>query len=86
LATSADDVDDGEEFSSDVTNGYAVMFMQLMPVVMVNFCKAGLVQAGHAGSLIQSGTQSDAATFTHFDFAAPLAAFTHPWIHAGIGQ
>ena len=86
MATSADGVDDGQEFSSDMTNGDAVMFMQFVPVVVVNFCKAGFVQAGHAGSLIQSGTQSDAIAFAHFDFAAPLAAFTHPWIHAGIGQ
>ena len=62
------------------------MFVQFIPVVVVNFCKAGFVQAGHAGSLIQSGPQSDAAAFTHFGFAAPLAALTHLWIHAGIGQ
>ena len=31
------------KFSSDVTNGYAVMFVQLMPVMVVNFSKAWLV-------------------------------------------
>ena len=86
MAVSADGVGDGQEFSSEVTNGDAVMFMQFVPVVVVNFCKAGFVQASHAGSLIQSGTQSDAAAFAHFDYAGPLAVFTHPWIHASIGQ
>jgi hypothetical protein len=33
----------GEEFSSDVTNSYVVMFMHLMPVAVVNFCQARLV-------------------------------------------
>ena len=43
MATSTDGVNDGEEFSSNVTNGYAVMFMHLMSVAVVNFCKARLV-------------------------------------------
>ena len=38
------------------------------------------------GGLIQSGAQGDAAAFAHFNFAAPLATFAHPGIHAGIGQ
>jgi hypothetical protein len=36
LATRADGIDDAEKFSSDVTNGYAVMFIQLMSVATVN--------------------------------------------------
>lgn len=68
LATGADGIDDGEKFSCDMTNGYAVMFVHLMFMT------------------IQSSAQGDAAAFTHFDFAAPLATFAHPGIHAGIGQ
>jgi len=86
LATSTVGVNDGQEFSSDVTNGYAVMFMHLMSVAVVNFCKARLVWSRHAGSLKQSDEQSGATAFAHFDFAAPLAALADPGIHAGIGQ
>jgi hypothetical protein len=32
----ADGIDDAEKFSSDVTNGYAAMFIQLMSVATVN--------------------------------------------------
>ena len=86
MAACTDGIDDGEEFSSDMTKGYAVMFIELMSVAVVNFGEARLMETGHAGGLIQSGAQSGAAAFTHFDFAAPLAAFTHPGVHAGIGQ
>ena len=43
MSTCADGIDDGEEFSSDVADGDAVMFMQLMSVVVVNFCKVRFV-------------------------------------------
>lgn len=62
MAAYTDCIDDAEKFSSDVTNGDAVM--------VVNLCQVRLVQAGHAGGLVEGGTQRDAATFTHFDFAA----------------
>ena len=43
LAARADDIDDGEKFSCDVTDGHSVMFIHLMSVAVVNFCEAGLV-------------------------------------------
>ena len=43
LATSTDGIDDGEEFSCDMTDGHAVTFVHLMSVMVVNFGKARFV-------------------------------------------
>ena len=43
MAMCTDGIDDGEEFSSEVTNSDAVMFMHLIPVAVVNLCKVGFV-------------------------------------------
>ena len=43
LAACTGGIDDGEKFSCDMTNGYAVMFVHLMFVMVVNFGKARLV-------------------------------------------
>jgi hypothetical protein len=38
-----DGIDDDEKFSSDLTNGYAVMFIHLMSVAAINFCEVRFV-------------------------------------------
>ncbi|MBV8968721.1 MAG: hypothetical protein JO331_06615 [Verrucomicrobia bacterium] len=43
LTTSTDGIDDSEEFSCNMTDGHAVMVMQLMSVMVVNFGQARLV-------------------------------------------
>jgi hypothetical protein len=80
LASGANRIDDTEEFSSDVTDGHGMMFVHLLPVAVIEFSKTGLMEASHAGGLIESGAQGNAAAFAHFDFAAPLATFAHAGI------
>ena len=69
-----------------MTNGRGMMFVHLLLMAVIDFGKVRLMETGHAGGLIESGAQDDAAAFAHFDFAAPLATFAHAGVHAGIGQ
>jgi hypothetical protein len=73
LATGTDCVNNADEFSRHMPDGHTVMFVHLVFVAVIDFSKAG-----HGGSLIESGSQGGTATFTHFDFAAPLATLAHP--------
>jgi hypothetical protein len=86
LASSANGIDDAEQFSSDMADGHAMMFVQVLPMAVIDLSKTGLMEASHTGGLIESGAQGNAAAFAHFDFAAPLATFAHAGVHAGIGQ
>ena len=86
MAAGTDSVDDTDEFPCDVTDGHAMMFVHLLLMAVIDFGKVRLMETCHAGSLIESGAQDDAAAFAHFDFAAPLATFAHAGVHAGIGQ
>jgi len=43
LAAGTYGIDDADEFSCDMTDGHAVMFVHLLFVVVVNFTKAGLM-------------------------------------------
>jgi hypothetical protein len=86
LTSSANGIDDAEEFSCDVTDGHAMMFVDLLPVAVIDLCMVGLMEPSHAGGLKKGSAQGNAAAFAHFDFAAPLATFSHAGVHTGAGQ
>jgi hypothetical protein len=59
LASGANGIDDAEEFSCDVTDGHAMMFVHLLSMAVIDFCKVRLMEASHTGGLIKATYRND---------------------------
>jgi hypothetical protein len=57
-----------------------MVFVHLLLMAVIYFSKAGLMEASHAGGLVESGAQGDPL------FCRSIGHFAHAGVHAGIGQ